>query len=855
MPSEQWGYRPVFPTVFFYPRIGVDMRNLILSCLLLAIALSLSARAERMVARIENPPPDLLERFQTQGADIAAYRPGQYLDLVVDATTLTELRREFSNVSVTQTEQQLKENLRPARDLPGYRSYAQMVTELMQLQAQYPSLMSTSVIGTGWGATYADQNIASYLNFDHDLWMVKVSANVQATEDEPAFFFVGEHHAREPLSTEVCMGILIHLLENYGTDPVVTNILNTSEIWIVPLLNPDGHKIVTSETDVWWRKNIRDNNSNQSFDSDDYGSGMDGVDLNRNYGYYWGYTSATDYMPSATYHGLAPFSEPETQAWRDVLLSKRFLAGIGYHTYGEYVLYPYGYVNGITAPDQAELQALANAIAAVLPAMSGGTYDPGPSWGLYPVSGSLDDWAYGETAAFSYTIEMAQQFIPPASQLPALVQNQVNGAMILLQRQDKKILRGHVTDAVTGEPVVARIFVDGLDDQPVARAAINSEPLYGAYYYLLAPGTYSVRYFCPGYETATRSVTISAQTPTIEDVALSPTQPYDLNILILGDFFSPLAGATLTINSNPDSLYVSDANGSILLSGFYPGQYQIRVAKAGFETLNITRQISTPDISLRITSQPVFADDFEINLNNWTTSGSWNRTTSEHYYGAYCLTDSPSGNYQNNANSFCRLTAPIYLQNVENANLQFWVKTELALDDDALLLEYSLNGNTWQYLSFYAGNQYWALQSINLNSLIGQNVYLRFRLVTGSSGSGNGVFIDGVKIYATTDVTTNDDPLLPKPGITLSVSPNPFKDSSLISLKTATGISQASIGVYNLRGQLVRILATNDLTKGAHTFNWDGRDDKAQPAANGIYLIRVSQSGETLSTAKIARIR
>ncbi|MBW6513948.1 MAG: T9SS type A sorting domain-containing protein [Candidatus Syntrophosphaera sp.] len=824
--------------------------------LVLIILFSSILSAQRMVVRIDAPSSALLERFLLEDADIASYQPQSHLDLVVTAEELEALRREFPLIRITQTEAQLKENLRPARDIPGYRNYAQLVSELMTLQAQYPGLMQVSALGTGWGAVYAGQGLPAYQDFDHEVWAVKVSANADLDEDEPAFYFIGEHHAREPLSTEVCMGILIHLVENYGTDPAVTAIMNSSEIWIIPLLNPDGHKIVLDETDVWWRKNIRDNNSNQAFDHQSYGSGYDGVDLNRNYPYKWGYTSATDDMSSATYHGPEGFSEPETQIVRDLLLSKRFLAGIGYHTYGELVLYPYGYVNGIAAPDEAELQTLAFEVASLLPKMSGsGNYSPGPSWGLYPVSGSFDDWAYAETGAYSFTIEMATEFIPPASALPQIVQYQVAGAMALIHRQHFKILRGHVTDALTGDPIVAQVFVDGIDDHPVHRTPIYSESQFGSYYYFLPAGQHTVRFIRPGYETAVRTVTISPVMPTIEEVSLAPSPAQELSIQILDDFFAPVAGAVLSILNITDAQYTSDAQGNIVIPEFYPGEYQLRVSKPGFETLNIMRPVYATSITLRITSLPLLTEDFEESFSNWTATGSWNRTTTDAWEGAYSLTDSPAGNYQNNTNSTCRLTAPLNLQNIDNANLQFMLRTILALDGDNLILECSTDGSNWMVLDFWEGTRDWTLQSYNLNSFIGGDLYLRFRLYTGSWGRMDGVYIDDFKLYTNADASETEETSVPPLAVSLSACPNPFSQSSSITLKTNAGLDNASIGIYNLRGQLVKNLGKQDLGKGTHTFVWNGLDNNGAPAASGIYLVRVFGPPGTLATARIARIR
>ncbi|MDD4224556.1 MAG: M14 family zinc carboxypeptidase [Candidatus Cloacimonetes bacterium] len=830
------------------------MKTIILILTIIMLSLPLFS-SPRMVARLDNPTPSILQRFISQDADIAAYKPGAWLDLVLTLEQFTALVKEFPSLRITQTEAQLKENLRFAKDIPGYRSYTQMLNELTQLQAQYPGLMQLSSIGTGWGSIYADQGATYYQNFDHELWAVKVSANVQLNEDEPAFYFVGEHHAREPLSTEACMGILIHLLENYGSDPVVTGILDTSEVWIVPLLNPDGHKIVLQETDIWWRKNLRDNNGNQSFNHGNYGTGWDGVDLNRNYSWHWGYTSATDDQNSATYHGPEAFSEPETQALRDFLLSKPFLAGIGYHTYGEYVLYPYGYVDGVAAPDQAELASLAEVIATMLPSQDYGTYAPGPSWGLYPVSGGLDDWMYGETGAFAYTIEMATQFIPPAAQVPQIVQHQVNGALALLLRKNRNTLRGHITDANTGEPISALVLVDGIDDQPVYRKPRSSDPEFGSYHYFLPAGYQTVHYLRPGYATQSLTIYVSPDAQTIQDICLAPTPAQELNILVQNDFFDPLPGAVLSFDDLPLGELVSGPDGYITIADFHPGLYRLTLSKPGYETLKLRREINCTTITLRLTGQPVMSEDFELSLGNWTSTGAWNRTDSESFNGDYSLTDSPNGNYSNNGNSACSLAEPIPLQNVQNANLQFQLKRSLALDGDNLIVEASTNGSSWIVLGFFEGSADWELQSYNLNSFIGHNLYFRFRLNTTSYGSSNGVLIDDLKLFVNADVSANSDPVMPPASLTLTAGPNPFSAVTSISLKTNSAVSGINVGIYNLKGQLIRNLGTRDFGKGNHQLLWDGLDNRGNSVASGIYLLRVGTSGGTLATLRLARIR
>jgi hypothetical protein len=814
--------------------------------------------SSRFVARINNPTSDSYFRFSNQGFDICSYHPGKHLDLLLNDALYRQLKQEFPSLHVTQTEAQLKANLvSQTKDIPGYRSYQTMVDELMQLQAQYPSLVQVVSIGDSWGAQYAAQQLNAYQSFNHQIWAVKVSDNVQLTEDEPAFYFVGEHHAREPISTETVMGILVHMLEGYGVDPFVTEHINTSEIWFVPLLNPDGHKIVIGQTDVWWRKNLFDNNANHTIDIDNWGNGLDGVDLNRNYGYEWGYISASGDPYSVTYHGTSPFSELETQAFRNLLESRQFIAGISYHSYGQYVLYPFGYMNSIISPDAVEMQALANLMASTIPTQSGtGTYTPMPSYSLYPVSGSSDDWAYGTRGIFAYTIEMAEEFIPPAAVMTNIAQNNITASQILLSRKNSKILKGHVTDAITGEPLVAMIFVEGIDDDPLKTNQSYSDAAYGAYYRFLPEGLHSVKYICPGYITETRNQPIANTGATIDNIALLPAEPLDLQVVINDQAGNALSGATMCFRDAGLPNYVTNEQGIIDIPGFMSGIYRITISYPGYESLQRMESISSPNLIFTLSSSPQLTEGFELDLSAWQVSGNWGRSTSQHYNGSYSLTDSPSGNYPNDLSSTCRLIQPLNLQGVLNANIQFYAKYSIALDGDYCMLSYSTNGNIWKYLAGFTGVSDWQLFSYNLNHLIGNNVYLRFTMSSGSSGNADGIYIDDFMVFTSSIPTSVNEELLPVPAISLSSYPNPFNGKLNININAPkAGIAPLNLSVYNLKGQKVRELLNGSLPRGKHSLVWDGKDGSANACANGIYFIRLTQANQPLKTLKTVLLK
>jgi murein tripeptide amidase MpaA len=292
------------------------------------------------------------------------------------------------------------------KDLPRagpeglYHSYSEIRDELQQLAFTYPQIAKVYDIGDSWEKT---QGIA-----DRDIWAIKISDNVALEEDEAEILFIGSHHAREWISVEVPFYLAKYLVENYDTDPLIRSYIDNGEIWIVPMLNPDGHQY---SIDVYrmWRKNRRNN-----------GGGIYGVDLNRNYSYMWGGPGSSGNPSSNIYRGPAPFSEPETQAIRNLALNHDFQAIMSYHSYGQLILYPWSYTS-IPAPDEESLRYLATEMSDLIYAVHGKYYDPIQSSELYLASGVTQDWAYGELGIFCFTIELRPVgfpgFILPESEI------------------------------------------------------------------------------------------------------------------------------------------------------------------------------------------------------------------------------------------------------------------------------------------------------------------------------------------------------------------------------------------------------------------------------------------------------
>lgn len=273
----------------------------------------------------------------------------------------------------------------------GYHDYAETVTELQSLAAQYPDITSLQSIGKSLEG--------------RELWALRITDHPDQNEPgEKGILIYGGTHAREHLTVEQALFVAHDLLDNYGHEGEATNLVNQRDIWILPNLNPDGSEYdIASGSLIWWRKNRRNN-----------GDGYWGVDLNRNFGYKWGNDDgSSDATGAETYRGPQPFTEPENQALRDFVSSQDDIEiAISLHTYGELVLYPYGYTYAELPPDmKASDLAIFKALAGAMATRNG--YTAQQASDLYIVSGDHDDWFYGVLGIYAMTIEMY-----PTSYLP-----------------------------------------------------------------------------------------------------------------------------------------------------------------------------------------------------------------------------------------------------------------------------------------------------------------------------------------------------------------------------------------------------------------------------------------------------
>ena len=303
-----------------------------------------------------------------------------------------------------------KGGLRRPSSEPYYHSYGEIIAGLVALEAS--GIAQTHIIGSSVEA--------------RDIWAVKISDNPSESEQEPGVLFLGCHHAREWISVEVPFYLAQYLVNDYNTNPEIERLVDGCEIWIVPVVNPDGYEY-SRTIERLWRKNRRNN-----------GDGSFGVDLNRNYSYMWAGPGSSGNPSSETYRGPYAFSEPETQAVRDLVLGSDFRAILSYHSYGQLILHPWGYTKD-PAPDACPMSTMAARMENFIEDTHSETYRSQQSSYLYLTSGDTTDWGYGHLGIPSFTIELRPKtynpgFLLPPDQITPTSEENLPAALYLIGR-------------------------------------------------------------------------------------------------------------------------------------------------------------------------------------------------------------------------------------------------------------------------------------------------------------------------------------------------------------------------------------------------------------------------------------
>jgi carboxypeptidase T len=307
----------------------------------------------------------------------------------------------------------------------GFYTYQEFIDEIDAMAAQYPNLIT------------AKAPIGTFLSIENrPIYFMRMSDNPATDESEPEILYTSIHHAREPNSLSEVIFYMWYLLENYDNSEEIQFLLDNTELYFVPMVNPDGY-IYNETTDPngggMWRKNRRNN------------GGSYGVDLNRNYSYQWG-TTGVSMTPSAdTYPGTGAFSEPEIQAMKWFCENRDFAFAFNAHTYADDILHPIGTTVAEFALDHNYFQAFTGHMVQY------NGYSNMKSSDLYPASGDSDDYMYKvdtvqKPKIFAMTPEVGSDgdgFWPASADITGICQEMVFPNLILSHLAHKYLV---VTD-------------------------------------------------------------------------------------------------------------------------------------------------------------------------------------------------------------------------------------------------------------------------------------------------------------------------------------------------------------------------------------------------------------------------
>ena len=674
----------------------------------------------------------------------------------------------------------------------GYLTYDELLTTLDNMASLFPNLITVrQPIGTG--LTEEGRPI---------FWLrISDNPNVEETE-EPEVLYTALHHAREPNSLSQMIFYMWYLLENYDSDPEVRYLVDNTAMHFIPCINPDGYvynETIEPNGGGLWRKNRAIENGETV-----------GVDLNRNYGFEWGFDNigSSGNQNSAIYRGPAPFSEPETSAVRDFCLDHQFRICMNYHTFGNVLIYPFGF-NDEQTPDQPSYAAFTRAMA------SENNFPAGT--GLETVgataNGDADDWKYGDTIAKPRILSLTPEvgpgtfgFWPPQSAIDELNKS------VLLQNLVTAHLLLNYGEAEEINPV---------------NFLTQTEATF----------TFALKKY--GLETGDLTMTIN---------------PIGNNI--------SLTNNTLSANM----VHLEEAS--------LVANYSLSEDIQNNEEILIEVQIDNGEFITRDTvSKTILLGDFETvasddgtNAQDWTFTGNWAITNQDFVSPPSSYTDSPNGNYGRNLNDPVTWQIPIDLSDAEQAFLNFYARWDIEAGFDYVQVMASTDGGA-NYSPLcgnftklgtpeqdegeplYDGVQVdWVLEEIDLSDYLGETIMIRFLIVSDGFVEGDGFYFDDISVNVINNntVSTSNTNLVS----TFETFPNPFDDELQVEFNLKQASQDISLRLVNSLGQIVSEVDSQDYSSGTHKININ-----ETKLSEGVYFLQLLNRGEILGIERVLKVK
>ena len=543
------------------------------------------------------------------------------------------------------------------------------------------------------------------------IWAFKLSDNASINEDEPEVLFTGLTHAREPLSMMNLFYFANWLCENYNSDITANYLLDNREMWFVPIINPDGYSYnesISPNGGGMHRKNRRSNPSNSSCNN----GTQQGVDLNRNYEYNWGAdNSGSSGNPcSAIYRGSSAFSEPETEAVRNFILSKDFINVLHYHSYSNFLIHSWGDGSLPEEPDASTLREIGEEMTRY----NGYLVGTGIETVGYGVNGDAVDWSYGTAGLISYTPEVGSftdNFWPSEDRVIPLCQDQLYSNSIFA------LIAG--SDYIIYDKIFNNNFPD-IDDTVSISLVIQNR----------------------GLSNSHGSVSLNIS-------PLNSSSHLNIDNIIIN---------TLSARS-VDTTNILLSVSADVQNGFKGGFILSIHDSTSFHRLD------TVSVIFGIHDR-IFFDGAEDGMIEWNDDDNWG-TIFDAAEGLYSITDSPVGNYIGNwGTSKTELTRILNFSGIDYPFITFDAKWNIEKSYDFVQFQASVDGISWQPLfgnhtsigsgngvqntgdPIYDGFQVdWINEYIDLTSFSDiSEVWFRFVLESDGAVEEDGFYFDNFSI-------------------------------------------------------------------------------------------------------------
>lgn len=662
----------------------------------------------------------------------------------------------------------------------GFHTYEEMLIVLDSMRSKFPNLIT------------AKKPIGSIKTWEgNDIWWLRLSDNPDVDEDdEPEVLYTALHHAREPNGLSQMIFHMWYLLENYESDPEVKYLVDNTEMYFIPCINPDGY-LFNQQTDPdgggFWRKNRRPADNEAEV----------GVDLNRNYDYFWGIddVGSSPNSTSNTYRGPSGFSEPETQAIRDFTIEHEIMIALNYHTFGNLLIHPWGYNDQPTDED-----SIFKAIGRSMIKENNFTLGTGTETVGYTVNGDSDDYLYGEVGEknkiYALTPEVGDGFWP-----------------------DSINIDGFNKSCMHQNLATAHSLLNYYDARMILPSLVEEDE-----------GQFVLDVTKSGFKAGTATVEIVSQSPyLIFDQFL---MNYDLKIAE-----NRMDNVSFTIAGNAPPLVdlsfdVKVDNGEVVLTDSYTFTYR--------------RSINQVIISNDMSDMTTLAD-----------IGSWAFTEEQFLSAPTSLTDSPNGEYEPNMINIVNISDAIDLVDVEFATLKFSAQWSIEANYDYVLVQASSNGEDWtslcgKYTSNGSANTHgttdplldgvseWVVEEMDLSDYAGQVIQLRMLMRSDGLVELDGIYIDDIIIESNTLVISDLNELDPA---TLSIYPSINTGQFIIELKEKMA-NESKVEILSTSGQLVKSFDNLQIQ------NLIIIDD----LATGVYLVKYS-NGDKSITKRISVVK